>query len=127
MNEKYQITIQPKFPIKEDLNSSVINFFEPNRERIEKMVSILQKMEKSLDAYLDKPLEDNEANFACGDALESITYALEELKKEMDYYQTEIVAKAKSWDKYPCDFFNGEDTNELERRAYVNGYIDGKL
>ena len=127
MDEKYQITIPPKFPIKEDLNISVINFFEPNRGRLEKMVAMLQKMEKSLDAYLDKPLEDNEAHFACGDALESVTYELEELKKEMNYYQTEIVAKAKSWDKYPCDFFNGEDKNEPERRAYVNGYIDGKL
>ena len=127
MNEKYQITMQPKFPIKEDFNLSVINFFEPNKERIEKMATMLQKIEKSLDAYLDKSLEDNEARFACGDALESVTYALEELKKEMNYYQIEIVAKAKSWDKYPCDFFNGEDKNEPERRAYVNGYIDSKL
>ena len=127
MNEKYQITIPPKFPIKEDLNISVINFFEPNRERIEKIVAMLQKIEKRLDAYLDKPLEDNDVHFACADALESVTYALEELKKEMNYYQTEIVAKAKSWDKYPCDFFNGEDKNEFERRAYVSGYIDGKL
>ena len=127
MNEKYQSTIQHKFPIKEDFNISVINFFEPNRGRIEKMVAMLQKIEKSLDAYLDKPLEDNEAHFACGDAFENVTYELNELKKEMNYYQIEIVAKAKSWDKYPCDFFNGEDKNEFERRAYVNGYIDGKL
>lgn len=119
--------MQPKFPIKEDFNLSVINFFEPNKERIEKMVTMLQKMEKSLDTYLCKPLEDNEAHFACGDALESVTHALEELKKEMNYYQIEIVAKAKSWDKYPQNFFNGEDINELERRAYIDGYIDGKL
>lgn len=126
MKENYQIIMPHKSPIQEDINLSVINFFVPNRERIEKMAAMLQKMEKSLDAYLDKPLEDN-GSFACGDALESVTCALDELEKEMNYYQTEIVAKAKSWDKYPCDFFNGEDKNELERYAYVKGYIAGKL
>lgn len=119
--------MQPKFPINKDFNLSVINFFEPNKERIEKMVTILQKMEKSLDTYLNKPLDDNDAHFTCLDALENVTGALKELIIAMNYYKTEIMAKAKSLDEYPCDFANGEDKNELERRAYVNGYIDGKL
>ena len=115
-----------KFPIKEDLNASVINFFNPNRERIEKMISTLQKMEKSLDAHLDKPLNDNDAHFTCGDALENVTGALKDLIIAMNYYQTDIIARAKSWDRYPCDFFDGEDRNELERRAYVKGYFDSE-
>lgn len=115
-----------KFPIKEDLNLSVINFFESNKERITKTISLLQKIEKSLDAYLDKPLENN-GHKACGDALDDVEGVLKDLIIAMNYYQTEIVAKAQSWDIYPCDFFDGEDRNELERKAYVKGYIDGKF
>lgn len=116
-----------KFPIKEDLNLSVKNFFEPNKERIEKMVSLLQKMGKSLDAYLDKPLEDNDTHYSCGNALGNVTGALKDLIIAMNYYQTEIVAKAQSWDRYPCDFVDGEDRNEFERKAYAKGYMDSKL
>ena len=116
-----------KFPIKEDLLLSAKNFFEPNKERIEKMVSMLQKMDKSLDAYLDKPLDDNNAHFTCGNALENITGALKDLIIAMNYSQTEIVAKAQSWDRYPFDFSDGEDRNEFERKAYAKGYIDSKL
>ena len=115
-----------KFPIKEDLNASAINFFEPNRERMEKMISMLQKMENRLDAYLDKPLDDNNTQFTCGDVLENVTRSLKELITAMDYYQTEFVAKAKSWDRYPCEYLDGEDRNESERRAYVKGYLDSK-
>ena len=116
-----------KFPIKEDLLLSANNFFEPNKEGIEKMVSMLQKMNKSLNAYLDKPLEDNDARFTCGSALENVIGALKDLIIAMNYYQTEIVAKAQSWDRYPCDFSDGEDRNELERQAYVKGFMDSKL
>ena len=115
-----------KFPIKEDFNASAINFFKPNRERIENMISTIQKMEKSLDKYLDKPFEDNNAHFACGDALENVMEELKRLIIAMNYYQTDIIAKANSWDRYPYDFFNGEDRNELERRAYVKGYFDSE-
>ena len=127
MKEKYQIIMQQKCPIREDLNVSVINFFEPNRERLEKIINMLKKMEKSLDKFLDKPLEDNNAHFACGDALENVIEELKEMTIAMNYYQIEIVAKAGSWDKYPCDFFDEEDKNEPERHAYVKGYIDAKL
>ena len=116
-----------KFPIKEDLLLSVKNFLEPNKERIEKMVSMLQKMETSLDAYLDKPLDDNCAHISCGNALENVTGALKDLIIAMNYYQTEIIAKAQSWDRYPCDFSDGEDRNEFERKAYAKGYMDSKL
>ena len=116
-----------KFPIKEDLLLSAKNFFEPNKERVEKMVSMLQMMNKSLKAYLDKPLEDNDAHFTCGNALGNLTGALKDLIIAMNYYQTEIVAKAQSWDRYPCDFSDGEDRNESERKAYVKGYMDNKL
>ena len=116
-----------KFPIKEDLLLSAKNFFEPNKERVEKMVSILQMMNKSLKAYLDKPLEDNDAHFTCGHALGNLTGALKDLIIAMNYYQTEIVAKAQSWDRYPFDFVDGEDRNESERQAYVKGYMDNKL
>ena len=127
MKEKHQIIMQQKFPIKEDLNLSAINFFEPNRERLEKIIYMLQKMEKSLDKFLDKPLENNNANLACGDALENVIEELKEMTIAMNYYQIEIEAKAVAWDKYPYDFFNEEDKNEPERHAYVKGYIDAKL
>ena len=91
------------------------------------MVSLLQKIEKSLDACLDKPLEGNDAHFTCGKALGNVTGALKDLIIAMNYYQTEIVAKAQSWDRYPCDFSDGEDRNEFERQAYVKGYMDSKL
>ena len=116
-----------RFPIKEDLNLSVINFFEPNKERITKTISLLQKMEKSLDAYLDKPLDEDNGHYACGDALENVIGALDDLIIAMNCYQVEIEAKAQSWDRYPYDFFDGEDRNEFERQAYVKGYMDGKF
>lgn len=110
----------------EDLSLSMERFVAPNKERIEKMVSMLQKMEKSLDAYLDKPLDENNVHFACGDALENVTGALKELIIAMDYYHIEIKAKAKSWEIYPPEVFDGEDRNEFARDAYITGYIDAK-
>ena len=110
----------------EDFNLSMGHFVAPNKERIEKMVSMLQKMEKSLDAYLDKPLDDNNVHFACGDALENVIGGLKDLIKVMDYYKIEIGAKAKAWEVYPVDFWEEEDRNEFARNAYITGYIDAK-
>ena len=110
----------------EDLNLSMNRFIVPNKERVEKMLSLLQRMEKSLDAYLDKPLDDNNVHFACGDALENVIGGLNDLIKVMDYYKIEISAKAKSWEMYPSEVFDGEDRNEFARSAFMAGYIDAK-
>lgn len=110
----------------EDLNLSMNRFIVPNKERVEKMLSLLQRMEKSLDAYLDKPLDDNNVHFACGDALENVIGGLKDLIKVMDYYKVEIGAKAKSWEMYPYNFYDEEDRNESARSAFIAGYIDAK-
>lgn len=110
----------------EDFNLSMNRFIVPNKERVEKMLSLLQRMEGSLDADLDKPLDDNNVHFACGDALENVIGGLKELIKVMDYYKIEIEAKAKSWERYPVDCYEEEDRNEFAREAFVTGYIDAK-
>ena len=110
----------------EDFNLSMNRFIVPNKERVEKMLSLLQRMEKSLDAYLDKPLDDNNVHFACGDALENVIGGLKDLIKVMDYYHIELEAKAKAWEVYPVDFWEEEDRNEFARSAFVAGYIDAK-
>ena len=110
----------------EDLNLSMNRFIVPNKERVEKMLSLLQRMEGSLDAYLDKPLNDNNVHFTCGDALENVIGGLKDLIKVMDYYKIEIGAKAKSWEMYPHNFYDEEDRNEFARSAFVAGYIDAK-
>lgn len=113
--------------IYEDLKTSTNCFFNPNKERVEKMLSLLQRMEGSLDAYLDKPLDDNNVHFACGDALENVIGGLKDLINAMDYYKHEIDAKAKSWESYPHKFADdGEDLNESVRRGFVDGYIYAK-
>lgn len=113
--------------IYEDLKNSTNCFFNPNKERVEKMLSLLQRMEGSLDAYLDKPLDDNNVHFACGDALENVIGGLKDLINAMDYYKHEIDAKAKSWEAYPHKFTDdGEDLNESVRRGFVDGYIYAK-
>ena len=110
----------------EDFNLSMNRFIVPNKVRVEKMLSLLQRMEKSLDADLDKPLDDNNVHFACGDALENVIGGLKDLIKVMDYYKIELEAKAKAWEVYPVDFWEEEDRNEFARSAYVAGYIDAK-
>ena len=110
----------------EDFNLSMNRFIVPNKERVEKMLSLLQRMEKSLDAYLDKPLDDNNVHFACGDALENVIGGLKDLIKVMDYYKIELEAKAKAWEVYPVDFWEEEDRNEFARSAFTAGYIDAK-
>lgn len=110
----------------EDLICAMNRFFVPSKEKVEKMLSMLQKMEKSLDAYLDKPLEDDNVKFACGDALEQIIGGLQDLTNSMDYYSIEYEAIAKAWERYSLDFWDGEDRNESARAAYVNGYIEAK-
>ena len=112
--------------ISEDLKISTNCFFNPNKERVEKMLSLLQRMESSLDAYLDKPLDDNNVHFACGDALENVIGGLKDLINAMDYYKIEIDGKAKSWENYPLEVFDGEDKNESARTAYAKGYIYAK-
>ena len=67
----------------EDFNLSLERFFAPNKEKLENMVSKLEKMEKSLDAYLDKPLDENNVHYACGNALEEIMGQLKDLKNQM--------------------------------------------
>ena len=118
--------MERKFSMSEDLSLSMWRFVAANKERIEKMVSMLQKMEKSLDAYLDKPLDEDNGHYACGNALENVIGALKELIHEMDYYHIEIKAKAKSWENYPLEVFDGEDKNESARTAYAKGYIYAK-
>ena len=112
----------------EDFNLSMNRFIVPNKERVEKMLSLLQRMEKSLDAYLDKPLDDNNVHFACGDALENVIGGLKDLIKVMDYYRIELEAKAKAWEIYPepVDCWEEVDRTEFAREAFVTGYIDAK-
>ena len=110
----------------EDFNLSMNRFIVPNKVRVEKMLSLLQRMEKSLDAYLDKPLDDNNVHYACGNALEEIMGQLKDLKKEMDCFSNTLEAKAKAWEVYPVDFWEEEDRNEFARSAFVAGYIDAK-
>ena len=111
----------------EDLICAANRFFVPNKEKVEKMLSMLQKMEKSLNAYLDKPLDDDNVHFACGDALEQIVEALRDLTDSMDYSSIEYKAIAKAWEKYPFNTWEGEDRNAYARGAYVDGYIDANL
>ena len=110
----------------EDFNLSMNRFIVPNKERVEKMLSLLQRIEKSLDAYLDKPLDDNNVHYACGNALEEIMGQLKDLKKEMDCFSNTLEAKAKAWEVYPVDFWEEEDRNEFARSAFIAGYIDAK-
>ena len=110
----------------EDFNLSMNRFIVPNKERVEKMLSLLQRMEKSLDAYLDKPLDENNVHYACGNALEEIMGQLKDLKNQMDYCRIELEAKAKAWEVYPVDFWEEEDRNEFARSAFAAGYIDAK-
>ena len=110
----------------EDFNLSLERFFAPNKEKLENMVSKLEKMEKSLDAYLDKPLDENNVHYACGNALEEIMGQLKDLKNEMGCFSNTLEAKAKAWEVYPVDFWEEEDRNEFARSAFVAGYIDAK-
>ena len=110
----------------EDFNLSLERFFAPNKEKLENMVSKLEKMEKSLDAYLDKPLDENNVHYACGNALEEIMGQLKDLKNQMDCCRIELEAKAKAWEVYPVDFWEEEDRNEFARSAFAAGYIDAK-
>ena len=119
--------MEKKISMSEDLICAANRFFVPSKEKVEKMLSMLQKMEKSLDAYLDKPLDDDNVHFACGDALEQIVEALRDLTDSMDYSSIEYAAMAKAWEKYPFNAWEGEDRNESARYAYVNGYVDANL
>ena len=118
--------MRTNFSMAEDFNLSMNRFIVPNKERVEKMLSLLQRMEKSLDAYLDKPLDENNVHYACGNALEEIMGQLKDLKKEMDCFSNTLEAKAKAWEVYPVDFWEEEDRNEFAREAFVTGYIDAK-
>ena len=118
--------MEKKISMSEDFICAINQFFVPSKERVEKMMSILQKMENSLDAYLDKPLDDDDVHLACGDALEGIIRGLRDLTNSMDYYSIEYEAMAKAWEKYPFNFWDGGDMNESARAAYVLGYIDAK-
>lgn len=119
--------MEKKISMSEDLICAMNRFFVPSKEKVEKMLSMLQKMEKSLDAYLDKPLDDDNVHFACGDALEQTIEALRDLTDSMDYSSIEYEAMAKAWEKYPFNAWEGEDRNASARYAYVDGYIDAKL
>ena len=120
--------MEKKISMSEDLICAMNRFFVPSKEKVEKMLSMLQKMEKSLDAYLDKPLDDDNVHFACGDALENVIGGLKDLIKVMDYYKIELEAKAKAWELYPIpvDCYEEEDRNEFAREVFVTGYIDAK-
>ena len=118
--------MRTNFSMAEDFNLSLERFFAPNKEKLENMVSKLEKMEKSLDAYLDKPLDENNVHYACGNALEEIMGQLKDLKNQMDCCRIELEAKAKAWEVYPVDFWEEEDRNEFAREAFVTGYIDAK-
>ncbi len=119
--------MEKKISMSEDLICAMNRFFVPSKEKVEKMLSMLQKMEKSLDAYLDKPLDDDNVHFACGDALEQTIEALRDLTDSMDYASIEYAAMAKAWEKYPFNAWEGEDRNVSARYAYVDGYIDANL
>lgn len=118
--------MRTNFSMAKDFNLSLERFFAPNKEKLENMVSKLEKMEKSLDAYLDKPLDENNVHYACGNALEEIMGQLKDLKNQMDCCRIELEAKAKAWEVYPVDFWEEEDRNEFTRSAFAAGYIDAK-
>ena len=119
--------MEKKISMSEDLICAINQFLVPSKDKVEKMLSMLQKIENSLDAYLDKPLDDDNVHLACGDALEGIIRGLRALTDSMDYYSIEYEAKAKAWEKYPFNFWDGEDMNESARTAYVKGYMDAKI
>lgn len=118
--------MRTNFSMAEDFNLLIERFFAPSEENLENIVSKLEKMEKSLDAYLDKPLDENNVHYACGNALEEIMGQLKDLKNKIDCFSNILEAKAKAWEIYPVDFWEEEDRNESARSAFVAGYIDAK-
>lgn len=80
----------------------------------EKMVNLGVR----LDPLLDKPYNDDNPKYACGDAMEEVKCLLNDTAEQLVYIKHIIVAKVASWERYPMfeDF--------PERDAFVSGYME---
>ena len=89
----------------------------------------LDKMLKTLDDVMDKPLSEDNPKYCCGDSLEKIRDFMESIKIDLDGYRDVLYAKALSFEAYPDCYFitndDGErhDISEDERNAFVNGFL----
>lgn len=87
---------------------------------IAKLVRAGEKMVElgvRLDPLLDKPYNDDNPKYACGDAMEEVKGVLDDTATRLVYIKRIIVAKVASWERYP------RIEDDSERDAFVSGYM----
>lgn len=110
-----------------DFGLSIGQFFGPNKKKVEKMIADIDKLMPIIDSVLDKPVDENNPHFCCGDLLENLKDALSDLTGEFDHYEKIFKAKAAAWDKFPEEEYEDEDERNAQdycRRGYMNGFMD---
>lgn len=110
-----------------DFGLSIGQFFGPNKKKVEKMIENIQKLMPIIDSVLDKPVDENNPHFCCGDLLENVIDSLSSLVGELDHYEKIFKAKAAAWDKFPEEEYESEDEgNEQDsyRRGFIYGFMD---
>ena len=112
--------------LKSDFGLSIGQFFGPNKRKVEKMIENIQKLMPIIDSVLDKPVDENNPHFCCGDLLENVSDSLDSLVGEFDHYEKIFKAKAAAWDRFPDE--DGDEDERISqndhRRVYMQGYVD---
>lgn len=110
-----------------DFGLSIGQFFGPNKKKVEKMIENIQKLMPIIDSVLDKPVDENNPHFCCGDLLENISGALSDLTGAFDHYEKIFKAKAAAWERFPEEEYADEDERNAQdscRVGYMKGYMD---
>ena len=113
--------------LKSDFGLSIGQFFGPNKKKVEKMIENIQKIMPIIDSVLDKPVDENNPHFCCGDLLEKISGALSDLAGEFDHYEKIFKAKAAAWNRFPEQEYADEDERNAQdshRRGFMYGFMD---
>lgn len=100
---------------KEAMIFTVNIVFDSYIRKCQQKSELVDKLLVRLDSVLDKSLEDDKPDFACGDALEKIKQVLDDTATQMEYAKQIIVAKSLAWQEYPDD--------ENARCAFISGYL----
>lgn len=88
-------------------------------KKCEQAAKKIEQLLTRIDEVLDKSLDENRPQYACGNALEDIKEVLEDTAKQISHTRNLVAANCLAWE----DFSGESDEEENRRHGFVHGFM----
>ena len=76
-------------------------YVTPLQMKLDKASKLIDKLGVRLDPMLDKPMDDGNPKYACGDALEEVKQVVDYAYREIYDLKRHVLACSAAWGAYP--------------------------